>query len=155
MYSFRKILLTVTLIIAGYAAKAQDKFEPISDPFVNKPAAFESVPDSISIPVNFLESVFSLPAGSEVTMPMPGNRIMPGILVSSVIKPVSGIATSQVKLSGYTRMMLTVSKTVSPEGKTIYTGRAFSPDYADCYTIVVTDQYYTLKKMQSTKLLNE
>lgn len=155
MYSFKKIILSVTLIIAANAVNAQDKFEPISDPFVNKPAAFESVPDSISLPVNFLESVFQLPAGAEVTMPMPGNRTLPGILVSSVIKPISGIATSQVKLTGYTRMMLTVSKTISPEGKTIYTGRAFSPDYADCFTIVITDQYYALKKIQSTKLLNE
>jgi hypothetical protein len=155
MNSYRKTIVTVALMFVFFSVKAQDKFEPISDPFVNKPSVFESVPDSISLSVNFLESIFQVPTGTEITMPMPGNRTMPGILVSSVIRPISGIATSQVKLTGYTRMMLTVSKSVTPEGKIVYSGRAFSPDYADCFTIVVTEDAYTLKKMQSTKLLNE
>lgn len=153
MHSLKQIFFLSVLTIVFNKSNAQ--IVPSKDPFADKPAAFSAMPDSLSIPVSFLDSLFRIPAGTEVTIPLPESRALPGILVSSVIRPVSGILTSQVKLSGYSRMVLTVSKSTGPDGKVIYTGRAFSPDYSDSFTIVITNEYYSLKKINSTKLLNE
>lgn len=114
---------------------------------------FDDLPAQQRVQLPNVDSLFSLPVGSEVhTLIAPGFPVQ-GVVISRS-EPNSSFTTIVIKSSNRKGAALTLTKTFGPEGPQ-YAGRYLGFRYADALAIVPRDGGYYLMKQNLRDLLTE
>ena len=134
----------------GFAQQAP----PITEPDYNKPKLFASLPQSINIHLQSLESLFSLPEGKSVAIPL-GSFSYNGVVVSKSDPSDKSVQSIVIRSTNLPGAAFTFTKTINSNGGVSFRGRIISREHSDAFELLEQNGQYTLTKKHQLKLMNE
>lgn len=119
-----------------------------------KPKLFESLPASITISENLLQSFFSLSPNQETTLDFGQQFTFPCRVLSKQAK-YSNLQTVIVKSPSFGNSIFQVSRIINEDNSISFSGRIMNEKAFDGYAIKRTDNgTYILEKFETDKILD-
>ena len=159
MKNFRTAMLCVCIALCSLCSSAQkqDQSIPFNKPNYNKPKLFINLPDSISISVDNLNSLFNTQLGRASSLNLSDNSTFrfEGQVMSTSSKYGNTIKSVVIRSTNYNGATLTISKTMNADGTISYSGRIISFQSGDLFELQNKDGHLTLVKRNFYDLVNE
>jgi len=141
------------LSLSFYAGFSQPPVR-LAEPDYNKPKLFSSLPETIPVNPQSLDSLLFLSNGAAVAIPLQ-NFFYRGVIVSKSDASEKTFQSAVVRSTSFKGSSLTFSKITNDDGTIVYRGRIFSRDHSDMYELLLKDGAYVLQKNHQLKLMNE
>ncbi len=159
MKSLRTTILCVSISLCSLCSFAQkpDQSIPFNKPNYNKPKLFSNLPDSISISIDNLNSLFNTQVGRASSVYLSDNSIFKfeGLVMSTSSKYGNTMNSVVIRSTNYNGATLTISKTMNADETISYSGRIISFQSGDLFELQNKDGHLTLVKRNFYDLVNE
>lgn len=144
----------VLLGLCGISSFAQQA-SPVNEPDYNKPKLFADLPQRMHIDVPQLETLFNMPVGQVISVPLTVNSYYQGIIISK--SEVTDVIVTSVTIKSSNRVgsVFTFTRLRRDDGSFFYIGRVISHKHGDAYEVVEEKGNYFLEKRSLYDLFNE
>jgi hypothetical protein len=151
-----KLSTLCVLLLAYYTqTKAQAQKISINEPNYNQPKLFADLPQRIILNLPELESLFSLPIGNSINIPLADNFHFQGTVVSKSDLKDSLVHSIIIRSSDKWGTVFTFTRTIGIKGKANYIGRIVSRNSSDAYVITFDNGQYILQKKNYNDIISE
>ena len=149
-------ILSVCIILCSLSASAQNipgKTLPINEPDYNKPKLFADLPDRLDFSPEKISSLFDLPVGQSVNVPITAAFGFSGQVVSKSDDPKS--TSVVIRSTNRLGARFIFTKITDENNQIKYIGRIISLKHADSYEIISENNQYYFKKKGIYDLMTE
>src|SRR2546423_3036629 len=147
--------LCVLLLACCTQSKAQAQKVPINEPNYNQPKLFANLPQRMSLKPSGLETLFSLPVGDTVNIPLADNFHFQGTVVSKSNPKDSLVHSIIIRSSDKPGTVFTFTRTSGIKGKEKYIGRIISRNSSDAFVVTFDNGQYILQKKNYNDIISE
>lgn len=153
MKTLKACAVCALFILCSFVNYAQTA-PAVAEPDYNKPQAFTSLPQSISINPRSLENLFSFSEGQSINIPL-GSFSFAGVVVSKSDPADNTILSVVIRSTNFTNTAFTFTRIIDRNNNFLYRGRILSYQYSDAYELQEKNGQYLLTKTHHLKLINE
>ena len=148
-----KALAICVLLTAAFTQVSAQVNIPLNEPDYNKPKIFSDLPQQMILQTAEAGDLFTLREGDAASVMLTSQFIINGTVVS--IGGNKTIKTILIKVPARNNAILTLTRTVTPDGLVSYSGRIMSRSNGDAFELKKENGQYIFNKINLYDLISE